>query len=558
MLKQQKKKHPLKWVYDSNKKYLWLVVVLAFFAGAVSGSFILLALVSRQIIDIVTGAGSGSLRLCCLALIGIIGLQAVFNILNANLQIRVVTKLEMNLRQNLFQLLLKKQYAQVKQIHSGEILNRFTSDIDIIVSGMVSLIPQLISILTKLIGGLAILFMMDWQFTLVILFVGIFVVLSSRIYSRKFKYLHKEVQSTNGKVRSFLQECVENIIVIKSFVNEKPIMEQLNTYQEKNYAIRKKRTAVSNIANTAVYVLFSGGYYTALVWGALRIADSQMTFGTLTAFLQIINQIKAPFRSMSGLIPQYYSMAASVERLMEFEELEEEPIHQMLTDVPAFYEKMKAIQLEHADFVYEDGEIVLKGANLRIEKGDFVAIVGLSGAGKSTLFKLLLSLEGLKSGELYFETTQGQILIDAGMRPLFSYVPQGNLILSGTIRENIAFGESDVSQKEIEQAAEIACILEEIKTFPEGFESRIGERGMGLSEGQAQRIAIARAVLSKAPILLLDECTSALDSETEERLLQNLRNLKGKTILCVSHKDATIQSCNKIIRLKDAKFYLSR
>ena len=255
MLKQQKKKHPLKWVYDSNKKYLWLVVVLAFFAGAVSGSFILLALVSRQIIDIVTGAGSGSLRLCCLVLIGIIGLQAVFNILNANLQIRVVTKLEMNFRQNLFQLLLKKQYAQVKQIHSGEILNRFTSDIDIIVSGMVSLIPQLISILTKLIGGLAILFMMDWQFTLVILFVGVFVVLSSRLYSRKFKYLHKEVQSTNGKVRSFLQECVENIIVIKSFVNEKPIMEQLNTYQEKNYAIRKKRTAVSNIANTAVYVL---------------------------------------------------------------------------------------------------------------------------------------------------------------------------------------------------------------------------------------------------------------------------------------------------------------
>lgn len=167
-------------------------------------------------------------------------------------------------------------------------------------------------------------------------------------------------------------------------------------------------------------------------------------------------------------------------------------------------------------------------------------------------------MEELKSGELYFETTQGQILIDAGMRPLFSYVPQGNLILSGTIRENIAFGESDVSQKEIEQAAEIACILEEIKTFPEGFESRIGERGMGLSEGQAQRIAIARAVLSKAPILLLDECTSALDSETEERLLQNLRDLKGKTILCVSHKDATIQSCNKIIRLKDAKFYLSR
>ena len=554
MEKRTSKKHPLKWLYDTNKKYLGWIVLLAFFAGAVSVSFILLALVSQQIIDLVTGTGVGSLKLWCLVLIGIIVLQAVLNILNANLQIRVVTKFEMNLRQNLFQLLLEKQYAQIKQIHSGEILNRFTSDIDIIVSGMVNLIPQVISILTKLIAGLAVLFMMDWKFTLVILVVGILVVLSSRLYSRKFKYLHKEVQSTNGKVRSFLQECVENIIVIKSFVNEKPILEQLNRYQEKNYEIRKKRTAVSNIANTAVYVLFSGGYYTALVWGALRIADNQMTFGTLTAFLQIINQIKAPFRSMSGLLPQYYSMTASAERIMEFQELYEEQIKRTIMDVSTFYQEMRAIELKNAVFAYEDEEMVLQGADLRIEKGEFVAIVGLSGAGKSTLFKLLLSLEQLKSGKFYFDTIKGRVPIDAGARPLFSYVPQGNLILSGSIRENIAFGESNVSQKEIEEAAKTACILEEIKTFPEGFDSRIGEHGIGLSEGQAQRIAIARAVLSKAPILLLDECTSALDSETEAKLLGNLRKLKGKTILCVSHKDATIQSCDRIVRLNNKKF----
>lgn len=554
MEKQTSKKHPLKWLYDTNKKYLGWIVLLAFFAGAVSVSFILLALVSQQIIDLVTGAGTGSLRLWCLALIGIIVLQAVLNILNANLQIRVVTKLEMNLRQNLFQLLLKKQYSHVKQIHSGEILNRFTSDIDIIVSGMVTLIPQSISILTKLMGGLAILFLMDWQFTLFILGIGVLVVLSSRLYSRKFKYLHKEVQSTNGKVRGFLQECVENMIVIKSFVNEKPILEQLNSYQKKNYEIRKKRTAVSNIANTAVYVLFSGGYYSALVWGALRIADNQMTFGTLTAFLQIINQIKAPFRSMSGLLPQYYSMTASAERIMEFQELDEEQTKQTIPNVSTFYQEMKAIELKNAVFAYEDEEMVLQGADLRIEKGEFVAIVGLSGAGKSTLFKLLLSLEQLKSGEFYFDTRKGRVPIDAGARPLFSYVPQGNLILSGSIRENIAFGDGGISQKEIEEAAKTACILEEIRTFPEGFDSRIGEHGIGLSEGQAQRIAIARAVLSKAPILLLDECTSALDSETEEKLLENLRNLKGKTILCVSHKDATIQSCDRIVRLNNRKF----
>ena len=553
-IKKNGNRDPVKWLWYYNRKYAWAVGLLSLVSAGISGSFLLLALVSKQVLDIATGAAAGQAAWYCGALFVVIAVQAGLNILRANLQVRVMTKLEMNLRTRMFSLLLHKRYSEVKLIHSGEILNRFTSDIDVIVSGIIGLFPQLFSMLTQLIGGLAVLFTVDRAFSMVILAVGLAVLLAGRLYSGKFRYLHKEVQRTNGKVRAFLQECMENLVVIKSFVSEHPVLGHLDEYQQENYQIRKKRTAVSNVANTAVYVLFSSGYYAALVWGAFRVASGQMTFGTITALLQIINQIKAPVRNMSGLLPQYYSMLASAERLMELENLPDETIREEITDPAEFYEQMKEIRLDHGTFSYEDGEVVLSDASLRIRKGVKLAIAGPSGAGKSTLFKLLLSLNRLQNGKLVIVTETGEFPVDAGMRSLFSYVPQGNLILSGTIRENLLFGNEGVTEAAMREAARAACIAEEIEQFPAGYDSVLGERSIGLSEGQAQRLAIARALLSRAPVLLLDECTSALDPETETRLLSNLKKLEGRTILCVSHKDITIKSCEEIVWLENGKF----
>ena len=553
-IKKNGNRDPVKWLWYYNRKYAWAVGLLSLVSAGISGSFLLLALVSKQVLDIATGAAAGQAAWYCGALFVMIAVQAGLNILRANLQVRVMTKLEMNLRTRMFSLLLHKRYSEVKLIHSGEILNRFTSDIDVIVSGIIGLFPQLFSMLTQLIGGLAVLFTVDRAFSMVILAVGLAVLLAGRLYSGKFRYLHKEVQRTNGKVRAFLQECMENLVVIKSFVSEHPVLGHLDEYQQENYQIRKKRTAVSNVANTAVYVLFSSGYYAALVWGAFRVASGQMTFGTITALLQIINQIKAPVRNMSGLLPQYYSMLASAERLMELENLPDETIREEITDPAGFYEQMKEIRLDHGTFSYEDGEVVFSDASLRIRKGVKLAIAGPSGAGKSTLFKLLLSLDRLQKGKLVIVTETGEFPVDAGMRSLFSYVPQGNLILSGTIRENLLFGNEGVTEAAMREAARAACIAEEIEQFPAGYDSVLGERSIGLSEGQAQRLAIARALLSRAPVLLLDECTSALDPETETRLLSNLKKLEGRTILCVSHKDITIKSCEEIVWLENGKF----
>lgn len=339
----KEKRKPLVWICRNSGRYLCAVGLLAVVSAVISGSFLLLALVSRQVLDIATGAAKGSVILCAVKLCGIIGLQAVLNILNANLRIRVLTKLEMRIRQNIFASLLKKQYAQIRQMHSGEILNRFTSDIDIIVNGIINLFPQLAAMMTQLVGGMLVLFSVDRRFMLLILAIGILVLAGSRLCSGKFRYLHKEVQRTNGKVRSFLQECVENVVVIKSFANETSVLGRLSEYQEENYKIRKKRTAVSNVANTAVYVIFSAGYYAALVWGALQIAAGQMTVGTVAALLQIVNQIKSPFRSMSGLLTQYYSMIASAERIMELENLKEEEKQETEVDITSLYNRMKFI-----------------------------------------------------------------------------------------------------------------------------------------------------------------------------------------------------------------------
>lgn len=563
-VKLKEKRTPLLWICKNSGRYLWAVGLLAVVSAVISGSFLLLALVSRQVLDIATGAAKGSVIVCAAELCGIIGLQAVLNILNANLRIRVLTKLEMWLRQTIFAGVLKKQYAEIRQMHSGEILNRFTSDIDIIVNGIINLFPQLVAMMTQLVGGMLVLFSVDRRFMLLILAIGILVLAGSRLCSGKFRYLHKEVQRTNGKVRSFLQECIENVVVIKSFVNETPVLGRLAEYQKENYEIRKKRTAVSNVANTAVYVVFSAGYYAALVWGALQIAAGQMTVGTVAALLQIVNQIKSPFRSMSGLLTQYYSMIASAERIMELEELKDEEKQTTEVDTKALYNRMKSIRLEHATFAYHEGEPVLLDASLTIEKGEFVAIVGPSGAGKSTLFKLLLHLARLQEGSLKLELeSESQdkehaediaCSLDAGTRGLFAYVPQGNLILSGTIRENLLFGNADVTEEEMRQAARSACIEKVIEEFPEGYDTVLGERGIGLSEGQIQRIAIARALLSNAPILLLDECTSALDKDTEMQLMKELKKLKDRTILCVSHKDSTTNCCDRAVRLTDGKF----
>ncbi|WP_240474533.1 ABC transporter ATP-binding protein [Thomasclavelia saccharogumia] len=549
-----KKNGIIKWIYKCSKKYLWMVGLLTIISMAISGSFILMAVVSKKILDIATKSTTGSIINTCIFLFGIIAFQAVANIISNNCRVRSQAKIENSMKEYLLTTLLDKEYQEIITLHSGELMNRFTSDIEIVAGGIVGFIPQIFSLFTKIIAGIWVLFTIDAKFTLIILIIGMITVVCSRLYSKKFRFLHKAVQQSQGVARSFMQECIENVIVIKSFVNENAIKEQLEEKQNYNYQLRVKQNAISNLASTSIYVMMTTGYYVALGWGAIQISKGLLTFGTLTAFLQIIDQIKAPFRNVSGLIPRYDSMIASAARLMEIENLNDESKNHKIENIKCFYDRFEGIGLEHGDFSYDDKE-VLKDVSIFIPKGNVIAITGESGNGKTTLFHLLLGLIKLNNGKLFIQTHDDQIMIDAGTRNMFSYVPQGNMILSGTIKENILFGNQNASDKQIEQAIEIACLKDVIDELPEGINTVLKERGIGLSEGQRQRIAVARAIISEAPVLLLDECTASLDGDTEKRLLDNLKNFQQKTVLCISHRSAAIACCDLIIEVKDGKIY---
>lgn len=548
----QKSKYVLKWLYKYIKGQLWWVACLSVITGAISLGYILLAIVSKNILDIATKDSSGSMLAAAAEVAGVIALQSILNILYCNIVIRAVGKISTKIRQGLFTSLIGKKWTEVSTYHSGEIINRFTSDVDVVVSGVVSIIPSAISLGTRLVAGMIVLMAIDWRFTLAVICVGMVVFVASKIYSKHFKYLHKENQKARGVVSSYIQECIENIVVIKSFANLKVVSSKLMDKQRDYLKIMYKRQRISNVANTAVYILFTGSYYAALVWGAINIGMGVLTFGTLTAFLQILDQIKSPMKDISGLVPEFYSSIASAERLMELENLEDENIAEYNKSAKELYKEFSSIVFDNVTFAYKK-ETVLENSYAVINKGDLLAVAGPSGIGKSTMMKLILGLIEPDNGNIYIDTVKDRIPLDAGLRKLFAYVPQGNMLLSGTIRENISFCSPEASTEDIVRAAKNAMVWDFIKELPNGIETMVGERGLGLSEGQIQRIAVARALLSDAPILLFDEATSALDEKTERHLIENLRGLENKTCIFISHKHRTIKMCDRIISFNNKK-----
>lgn len=542
---------PARFVLQYAKKHLKWIVLLGVLSCVSALAMVGMAVASSRVIDLALTEPRGFTRWFVI-LLALLALLAVCNILYSNIRVRAVGRMKNEMRRSLFDDLMAKDYQKVAAVHSGEILNRFTSDIQIVVEGAVTLIPQVISLGTKLVAGLTVMLFIDPLFTGIVLVGGMLIAACVHFFSRFYKKLHKDCQQTEGRTRAYLQECVENLMVIKSFVNERGVGKKLDDYQEDNYRVQIRRNFFSNIGNTVIYVGFTIGYYGALAWGALRIAWGGMSVGTFTAFLQIIEQIRSPFRNVSGLMPQYYSMMASAERLQELTLLPDEDTSTHELPLDTIYEQADGIVLDQVTFRYAK-ETVLQNTSAFFEKGKMTVMIGQSGAGKSTVVKLLLGLTKPEQGVVALKTASDTILLDASTRGLFAFVPQGNMILSGTIADNIAFFRDDAPREDIERAARQACLWEAIEAMPDGLDTVVGERGIGLSEGQIQRVAIARALLSDAPILLLDECTSALDSQTEKQLLENLHAIQDRTILFISHKRAVLETADRVVSVEDGK-----
>lgn len=509
---------------------------------------------SKNVIDGATVMkDTGYIIKFALALLGVVILQMSLSIIRSCVSERCKGRLDIVLKHHLLDVIMKKDYSTVTSYHTGELQNRMFNDVNIVTDGFTKILPQGIFFVTKLASSLIYLIVLDKIFALVFLIGGCIVFAVTQLFRKQLKALHKKVQETEGKTRSFIQETVSNLLVVKAFSVEDKIQEQTDKLQEDNFIAKIKRRNFSIYANTGLNTVFSVGTVFAVAFGAWRILTGGMTYGDVTAMIQLVNQVQSPFASLSGIMPQYFSMIASAERLMEIDSIKEEnQINECPINVDKTYKDLREISFENISFKY-DRDIIFDNTSLTVKKGDFVAITGISGIGKSTLLKLLLGVFNAQSGCITLKTTDGEIAVDKNTRRLFSYVPQGNMVVSGTIRENLTFINDDVTEDEIAQAVEVSCAKQFIDELPRGLETVIGEKGLGLSEGQIQRLAIARSLLSKAPILLLDEATSALDEKTEKQFLTNLRQLENMTCIIVSHKKAAIEICNKNIQIKNGK-----
>ena len=544
-------KSTLWWIFDCSKHYIPVILIIALLAAVISFEAVALAMVSKSVLEIATGDKTGSFLLYGIILTVLVITQVFCSALEIYLKTYVSSKMTIGIRNRLFNEIGKRNYFEISKYHSGDLLNRITGDVEAFQSSVVNIIPNFVSMLTRIIGCMVALVILEPKVAILILVFGALLPALGRMLSRRYKFLHKETQRTEGESRSFIQECFENLSVMKTFRSNYSIIERLQELFKHNYKLKMKRIRVSIIIHLGLYTFFTMGYYGVLLWGAIQIANPNVvfTYGTLLAFLELVAQIKGPLQNISGILPQYYACIASAERLIEIENLSQEETAIIDEQMQEIYDNFKYISVDNVSFGY-DSELILKNLSCKIERGSMTAILGDSGTGKSTLFKLLLSFYKPESGSL---TINGEIPIDASVRALFSYVPQGNMIISGSIRENIAMCNPNTNEEKIISACKIAEIYDYIETLPNGLDTILSERGSGLSEGQVQRIAIARALVADTPVLLLDEATSALDKPTEAKVLRNIKSLPDKTVISVTHRLSNLNLCDNIINLSELK-----
>lgn len=545
-----KQKNTLQWLSIVAGKTKLLVGVLVAIQAVLSVSSIAFAFVLRRIINMAVQGAPTGFRAAFVLLAGVIVAQIALGAAGRFLSEYTTTMVENRFKQRLFAALLTGNYASVTSVHSGEWMNRLTSDTTIIAGGVTQIVPGLIGMLVRLFGALAAILWLEPRFFWVLVPGGAAMLALTYGFRKILKRLHKNIQEADGALRVFLQERLESLLIVRTFAKEQQTAARAASLMEQHKAARMKRSNFSNLCNIGFAGAMNSAYLLGIGFCGYGILTGTMSYGNLMAIMQLVGQVQNPFANITGYLPRYYAMLASAERLMEAEAFAPDS-ECLLAEEKAleFYRtRLIALRLEHASFTYQPSvrteeaqppmPVVLKDIDLTIRKGEYIAFTGPSGCGKSTVLKLLMCLYPLDSGSCVLETADGEQPLTAAWRSLFAYVPQGNQLLSGTIRDIVAFGDQRKAQDDagIFRALHIACAEEFVQKLEKGLDTTLGEHGFGLSEGQMQRIAIARAVFSEHPILMLDEATSALDEATAHQLLENLRRMTDKTVLMVTHR----------------------
>lgn len=549
-----KKNETLSWLGRVAARHKLIIAMLLIIQASVNGIMVFYALILRDLIDYAVARNREAFCGRFILFASLIVLMILLRMLLRYLEEHTRSNLENTLKERLMNSLLKKDYAEVTAVHSEEWMNRMTSDTAVCANGITEILPHITGMAVRIGGALIMIFIMEPKLACIMIPCGILFMLATILFRRHLKHFHKCLQEKDGAFRVYAQERISSMLVLRAFASEEVTMKGAKEKMAEHKKARIRKSLMSTLSNAGFSAAMNGMYLTGIGYCGFGILKGSITYGTLTAIMQLTGQLQAPLAGIGGYIPKYYAMLASAERLIEADKYSESGYEECKTSEQArslYSEEFRGIVLENVTFAYKsernNGQ-VLSNVNQTIEKGDYVAYTGLSGCGKSTLLHLLMGIYEPDEGSISIEIENGRRFPVKEWRRLFAYVPQGNYLMSGTIREVITFGEREKdSTARIEKALELAC-AEFVYELSDGIDTLLGEKGAGLSEGQMQRIAVARALYADAPILILDEATSALDELTEKRLLEKLKKLTDKTVIIVTHRAAALDICNKQIR----------
>ncbi len=545
-----------KWIFSYSARYKWIIVYYTVMGLVSSTLGLASSVISKYLIDIITGYQYSRLWILIVAMVGSTAFSLVTSSIVGRISLKISIYVNNDIQKDIFNKIIDADWQQVSAYQNGDLLNRFNSDVNTISSNAVSWVPNVIVNLYSFVATFLVILHYDVTMALFAFISAPVLLLVSRRVMRKLRAYQKRVLEMNSGMMSFETETFYNFDSIKSFGVTGYYADELKDWQKKYKDYNLDYNLYSIKMNIGMTGLSTGVGLAAFGYCLFRMWTGDISYGTMTLFLSQSNKLSSGFSTLISIFPSMINSAVSAHRIREIVDLPKE-IHD-----PESLEKMRplaeqgfTVHMSSVEFAYQENNDVIVNSDFVAKPNEIVAVVGPSGQGKTTMLRLILGLIHPQQGDTYLEAADGtRFSMNADLREFFSYVPQGNTLISGTIADNLRVVKRDATDEEITEALKISCAWEFIEKLEDGINSKLGERGRGFSEGQAQRIAIARAVLRDAPVMLLDEATSALDEATEEQVLHNIiRQRPNKTCIVSTHRPSVLSMCQRIYRVVDRK-----
>lgn len=544
-----------KWIFSYSARYKGAIVFYVILGIFSTSMGLVSSVASKYMIDIITGYETSKLWIMILIMVG----STLFSLAFSSIISRISTKLSIDINNDIqadiFDKIVDADWMALNKYSNGDILNRFNGDIGTVSGNAISWLPTIIIAVYNFIATFFVIMHYDWIMAVIALGSAPVMLLMSRFMIKKQRDYSKKVREMSSDLMTFEVEAIYNFDTIKSFGVAPHYSRKMRWWQSKFRDISLKYNLFSIKTNILLSILGTVVQFIAFGYCLFRLWTNDITYGTMTLFLQQRSNLSSAFNSVVSIIPSFLNSSVSAHRIRELVELPKEVHIPESSEMDQYTEDGFEIRMQDVNFSYVEGTRVITDSAFQAKPGEIVALVGPSGEGKTTMIRLILGLIRPESGTVRMCASNGQkIEMNAETRHLFAYVPQGNTILSGTIAENMRMVKEDATDEEIIDALKVSCAWDFVGKLPDTINSSVGERGRGLSEGQAQRIAIARAVLRDAPILLLDEATSALDVTTERTVLRNIvKQHPNKTCIVTTHRPSVLNLCQRVYRVMETK-----